>query len=47
MDTGKTRKTCVEVAGRSTFRTLPSWQQSGYIDINNIDNQLDAAITAY
>jgi len=30
MDTGKPRKTCVEVAGRRTFRTLPSRQQSGY-----------------
>ena len=29
MDTGKPRKTCVEVAGRRTFRTLPSRQQSG------------------
>jgi hypothetical protein len=24
MDTGKPRKTCVEVAGRRTFRTLPN-----------------------
>jgi len=31
MDTGKPRKTCVEVAGRRTFRTLPSRQQSGYM----------------
>jgi hypothetical protein len=30
MDTGKPRKTCVEVAGRRTFRTLPSRQQSGF-----------------
>ena len=31
MDTGKPRKTCVEVARRRTFRTLPSRQQSGYV----------------
>jgi len=30
MDTGKPRKTCVDVAGRSSFRTLLSKQQSGY-----------------
>jgi len=30
MDTGKPSKTCVEVVGRRTFRTLPSRQQSGY-----------------
>ena len=29
VDTGKTRKTCVEVAGRRTFRILTSNQQSG------------------
>jgi hypothetical protein len=32
MDTGKPRKTCVEVAGRRTFRTLPSRQRSDYVD---------------
>ena len=29
IDTGKLRKTCVEVAGRRTFRILTSTQQSG------------------
>jgi hypothetical protein len=29
IDTGKPRKTCVEVAGRRTFRILTSSQQSG------------------
>jgi len=29
IDTGKPRKTCVEVAGRRTFRILNSSQQSG------------------
>ena len=29
VDTGKPRKTCVEVAGRRTFRILTSSQQSG------------------
>ena len=29
IDTGKPRKTCVEVAGRRTFRILSSSQQSG------------------
>jgi hypothetical protein len=29
IDTGKPRKTCVEVAGRRTFRVLTSSQQSG------------------
>ena len=29
IDTGKPRKTCVEVAGRRTFRILTSNQQSG------------------
>jgi len=29
IDTGKQRKTCVEVAGRRTFRLLTSSQQSG------------------
>ena len=29
LDTGKPRKTCVEVAGRRTFRILTSSQQSG------------------
>jgi len=29
VDTGKLRKTCVEVAGRRTFRILTSSQQSG------------------
>jgi len=29
LDTGKPRKTCVEVAGRRTFRILASSQQSG------------------
>jgi len=30
MDTGNPRKTCVEVAGRRKFPTMPSRQQSGY-----------------
>jgi len=29
LDTGKPRKTCVELAGRRTFRILTSSQQSG------------------
>jgi hypothetical protein len=29
VDTGKPRKTCVEVAGRRTFRIITSSQQSG------------------
>jgi len=29
IDTGKPRKTCVEVAGRRTFRIVTSSQQSG------------------
>jgi len=29
IDTGKPRKTCVEVAGRRTFRILTSSQQAG------------------
>jgi len=29
LGTGKPRKTCVEVAGRRTFRKLTSSQQSG------------------
>jgi len=29
LGTGKPRKTCVEVAGRRTFRILTSGQQSG------------------
>jgi len=29
LDTGKARKTCVEVAGRKTYRILTSSQQSG------------------
>jgi len=29
IDTGKPRKTCVEVAGRRTFQELTSSQQSG------------------
>jgi len=29
IDTGKSRKTCVEVAGRRAFRVLTSSQQSG------------------
>jgi hypothetical protein len=29
VDTGKPRKTCVELAGRRTFRILTSSQQSG------------------
>ena len=29
VDTGKPRKTCVEVAGRRTFRIMTSSQQSG------------------
>jgi len=29
IDTGKPRKTCVEVAGRRTFGILTSSQQSG------------------
>jgi len=29
VDTGKPRKTCVEVAGRRTFRILTSSQQFG------------------
>jgi len=35
LDTGKPRKTCVEMAGRRTFRILTSSQQSG-IYIYNI-----------
>ena len=31
VDTGKPRKTCVEVAGRRTFRILTSSQQSGIL----------------
>jgi hypothetical protein len=34
LDTGKPRKTCVEVAGRRTYRILTSNQQSG-IKIND------------
>jgi len=29
LDTGKPRKTCVEVAGRRTFRVMTSSQKSG------------------
>jgi hypothetical protein len=29
MDTGKTGKTCVDIAGRNTFQLLNSGQQSG------------------
>ena len=36
MDTGKPRKTCVEVASRRTFRTLPSRQQSGMSDYTDV-----------
>jgi len=36
IDTGKPRETCVEVAGRRTFRMLTSSQQSG-ISSKNIN----------
>ena len=34
IDTGKPRKTCVEMAGRRTFRVLTSSQQSGDLSIS-------------
>jgi len=37
LGTGKPRKTCVEVAGRKTFRILTSCQQSGNWSENKYD----------
>ena len=46
MDTGKPRKTCVEVAGRRTFRILPSRQQSGYNNSSPVTIQQSGYNTA-
>ena len=43
IDTGKPRKTCVEVAGRRTFRILTSSQQSG---IQGVPQTFMRALTA-
>jgi len=38
LDTGKLRKTCVEVAGRRTFRILTSSQQFGMMQVAQFNN---------